>query len=155
MMDTNSALESAKTLLAPWMERVETPEPERVDVYLAAEKIVEAVQAMVDAGGWHLSAMTGLDIPDTASSEGAIEILYQFCQGAAVVTLRIQVPYGLPRAGDGRSVYEVPSSLLPPLAPGEWRQVNDANLLRAAGFADATAMVSRLDGTAPFGAYAV
>lgn len=97
-MDTISALESAKALLAPWTERVETPEPERVDVYMPAEKIVEAVQAMVDAGGWHLSAMTGLDIPDTATSEGAIEILYQFCQGAAVATLRIQVPYGLPEA---------------------------------------------------------
>jgi subtilisin family serine protease len=59
------------------------------------------------------------------------------------------------RAGDGRATYEVPSALLPPLAPGEWRQVNDADLLRAAGFTDATALVTRLAGTAPFGAYAV
>jgi subtilisin family serine protease len=66
------------------------------------------------------------------------------------VTLKVVL-----RAGDGRSVYEVPSTLLPPLGPGEWWQVNDANLLRAAGFSDATAMVSRLAGTAPFGAYAV
>ncbi len=34
-----------------------------LDVYLPAEKIVEAVQAMVNAGGWHLSAITGMDIP--------------------------------------------------------------------------------------------
>jgi subtilisin family serine protease len=66
------------------------------------------------------------------------------------VTLRIVL-----RAGDGQSTYEVPSSALPPLAPGEWRQVNDADLLRAAGFTDATALVTRLAGTAPFGAYAV
>ena len=66
------------------------------------------------------------------------------------VTLKVVL-----RSGNGQSVYEVPSSLLPPLAPGEWWQVNDANLLRAAGFSDATAMVSRLAGTAPFGAYAV
>lgn len=59
------------------------------------------------------------------------------------------------RSGDGASVYEVPSALLPPLAPGEWRQVNDVDLLRAAGFADGTAVVTRLSGTAPFGAYAV
>lgn len=59
------------------------------------------------------------------------------------------------RSGDGASVYEVPAALLPPLAPGEWRQVNDADLLRAAGFADATALVSRAAGTAPLGAYAV
>ncbi len=112
-METSELLQSAQTLLTPWTERVEAPEPERVDVYLPAEKIVEAVQAMVDAGGWHLSAMTGLDIPQSshvsgapasdtpasgADSEGAIEILYHFCQDAAVVTLRIQVPYGLPEA---------------------------------------------------------
>lgn len=59
------------------------------------------------------------------------------------------------RSGDGASVYEVPAALLPPLAPGEWRQVNDADLLRAAGFAEATAVVSRAAGTAPLGAYAV
>jgi len=97
-METVALLQSAQSLLTPWAERVETPEPERVDVYLPAEKLVQAVQAMVDAGGWHLSAMTGLDIPQSAGSEGAIEILYHFCQGAAIATLRIQVPYGLPEA---------------------------------------------------------
>ncbi len=97
-MEITTLLENAKNLLEPWTERVETPEEDRVDVYLASEKIVEAVQAMIDAGGWHLSAITGLDIPQSAASEGAIEILYHFCQLAAVVTLRIQVPYGLPEA---------------------------------------------------------
>ncbi|HYN43387.1 MAG TPA: S8 family serine peptidase, partial [Thermoanaerobaculia bacterium] len=66
------------------------------------------------------------------------------------VTLKVVL-----KAGDGLSTYEVPSSLLPPLAPGEWRQVNDADLLRAAGFTDATALVTRVAGAAPFGAYAV
>jgi NADH:ubiquinone oxidoreductase subunit C len=112
-METNELLQSAQPLLLPWTERVSAPEPERLDVYLPADKIVEAVQAMVDAGGWHLSAITGLDIPQSTpsqgtpasgatpegvTSEGAIEILYHFCQGAAVVTLRIQVPYSLPAA---------------------------------------------------------
>lgn len=59
------------------------------------------------------------------------------------------------RAGSGGSSYEVPSSLLPPLSPGEWRQVNDADLLRAAGFSDGTALVTAIAGTAPFQAYAV
>jgi hypothetical protein len=66
------------------------------------------------------------------------------------VTLKVVL-----RAGDGQSTYEVPASLLPPLGPGEWRQVNDADLLRAAGFSDATALVSRVAGSAPFNAYAV
>lgn len=59
------------------------------------------------------------------------------------------------RSGDGSRTYEVPSALLPALAPGEWRQVNDGDLLQAAGFADATATVTRVGGTAPFQAYAV
>ncbi len=66
------------------------------------------------------------------------------------VTLKVVL-----RSGDGRSAYEVPAALLPPLGPGEWRQVNDADLLRAAGFSDASAMVSPVAGTAPFNAYAV
>jgi len=66
------------------------------------------------------------------------------------VTLRVVL-----RSGDGASTYEVPAALLPPLAPGEWRQVNDADLLRAAGFSEATALVTRAGGSAPFGAYAV
>jgi hypothetical protein len=69
---------------------------------------------------------------------------------AGTVTLKVVL-----RAGNGSSSYEVPSSLLPPLSPGEWRQVNDADLLRAAGFADATARVTAVAGTAPYNAYAV
>ncbi len=66
------------------------------------------------------------------------------------VTLKVVL-----RSGDGTREWTVPETLVPPLAPGEWRQVNDADLLRAAGFPEATALVSRVAGTAPFGAYAV
>lgn len=97
-MDTNTLLESARALLVPLTDQFNTPEAGRLDAYLPAEKIVEGVQIMMNAGGWHLSSMTGLDIPPTDASEGAIEVLYQFCQLAAVMTLRIQVPYGLPEA---------------------------------------------------------
>jgi Ni,Fe-hydrogenase III component G len=97
-MDTNELLQSAQVFLIPYMEKVETPESERVDIFIPTEKIVQAVKAIVGARGWHLSAITGLDIPQSSISEGAIEILYHFCQDAAIVTLRIQVPYGLPEA---------------------------------------------------------
>ena len=66
------------------------------------------------------------------------------------VTLKVVL-----KAWDGKTTYEVPASLLPPLGPGEWRQVNDRDLLMAAGFTSATALVTRVGGTAPFGAYAV
>ena len=57
------------------------------------------------------------------------------------VTLKVVL-----RAGDGRSTYEVPLRFCRPSRPGEWRQVNDVDLLRAAGFTDATALVTRLAG---------
>ncbi len=97
-MDTNACLQSAQDLLTPLCERFTTPEAGRVDAYLPAERIAEAVQVMVNAGGWHLSAITGLDVPPTETTPGAIEMLYHFCQGAAVLSLRIQVPYDQPQA---------------------------------------------------------
>jgi hypothetical protein len=69
---------------------------------------------------------------------------------AGTVTLRVVLT-----SGDGRTTWTVPPALLPALGPGEWRQVNDADLLRAAGFGSATARVERVSGDAPFGAYAV
>lgn len=95
-MDTTTALETAQALLAPWTQELNTPEPGRLDVYMPSEAIVDAVRAMVGAGGWHLSAITGLDIPPVEDKEGAIELLYHFCKGAAVVSLRIQAPYSQP-----------------------------------------------------------
>ncbi len=95
-METEAFLQAAQALLLPWTERVETPEEGRIDLYLPAEKIVEAVGAIMAADGWHLSAITGLDLPQSTTSEGEIELLYQFCRQAAVVTLRVSVPYGLP-----------------------------------------------------------
>jgi len=111
LMENTTFLETAQSLLAPWSERVAEPEPGRLDIYLPAEKIVEAVQALVTAGGWHLSAITGLDVPAAGETEdGQIELLYHFCQRAAVVTLRVAVPYGLPLAPSICGV--IPSAVL-------------------------------------------
>ena len=37
---------------------------------------------------------------DTQLDGGAIEVLYHFCEGAAVVTLRVKVPYETTRVPD-------------------------------------------------------
>ena len=95
-MDSESLLKNTQEMLTPLTTQFNTPEAGRLDAYLPAERIVEGVKTMVEAGGWHLASMTGLDIPQTDTTEGAIEVLYQFCQGPAVLTLRIQAPYGLP-----------------------------------------------------------
>jgi len=95
-MDTPELLQTAQSLLAPWTQKVVAPEPNRLDIYLVSENLVEAVRTIFSSGGWHLSAITGMDVPQSTDEEGEIEILYHFCCDAAIVTLRVLVPYGLP-----------------------------------------------------------
>jgi NADH:ubiquinone oxidoreductase subunit C len=96
-MDTPALLQSAQGLLAPWIARIDEPETNRIDVYLESpDQVPDAVRAMFEAGGWHLSAITGLDVPQTSTTEGAIDLIYHFCKRAAVVSLRVSLPYGLP-----------------------------------------------------------
>jgi hypothetical protein len=100
------------------------------------------------AGPSTTSSLQLFGLRSTASERTNLAVVNTGTEGT--VTLKVVL-----RAGDGSATYEVPSSLLPPLSPGEWRQVNDADLLRAAGFADATARVTAVAGTAPYNAYAV
>lgn len=95
-MDTATFLDQAQALLAPWTSTLNTPSQDRLDIYLPAEKLVEAVRTIFSSGGWHLSAITGLDIPQSANEEGHIELLYHFCREEAIVTLRVLVSYGAP-----------------------------------------------------------
>ncbi|HLF28919.1 MAG TPA: NADH-quinone oxidoreductase subunit C [Anaerolineae bacterium] len=107
----HSALRSALSLLEPWAKSVTTPEPHRLDVRVAAPDLMAAVQALVEARWGYLTAITGLDHPglpaDVAQQasgqelqartgpnarSGAFEALYHFCNGAAVVTLRVSLP---------------------------------------------------------------
>lgn len=116
-MDTATALQKAEEILKPLSAAMSHPEEERLDVILTAEQLLVAVRALLDAGWGYLSAITGLDHPEPVASadeekqwqrmtdgsdnvpgshaalEGGIEILYHFCEGAAIVTLRIVLPY--------------------------------------------------------------
>ncbi len=95
-MDRTELLLYAQNLLTPVAEKFDTPAPDRLDVYLPAERVVDAVKRMASGDRWHLAAITGLDIPQTHDVDGSIEVLYHFCQHAAIVTLRVTVPYGAP-----------------------------------------------------------
>jgi Ni,Fe-hydrogenase III component G len=97
-MDTSSIFQSVTSLFSTYIDHTNQPEDGRLDIYIPADKIAYAVGVMVSTGNWHLSAITGIDIPQTAQQDGAIEILYQFCQKSIIVTLRIQVSYGMPIA---------------------------------------------------------
>lgn len=95
-MDTEMLLEQARQCIASMAEKFVVPEAGRLDAYLPVTQLVEATRAMIKMDGWYLSAITGLDMPAGEASDGVIELLYQFCNRAAVFTLRVQAPYGLP-----------------------------------------------------------
>ena len=54
-------LEIGERLVAPWSKSVDQPEPDRVDVVLAAEDLLTAVSTLLDARWGYLAAITGLD----------------------------------------------------------------------------------------------
>jgi Ni,Fe-hydrogenase III component G len=92
-------LDHMQVKLVSMAERVENPDPERMDVYLSNPfQLSDAAKRILDDGGWHLSAITGMDLPQSESYEGGTELLYHFCKGPFVVTLRIRVTYGDPVA---------------------------------------------------------
>jgi len=76
-----------------------TPSESRMDLRADADHLLRAVTVFRGLGWGYLSAITGLDAPGGAGTEGApagadghIGILYHFCQGPAVVTFRVEVP---------------------------------------------------------------
>jgi NADH:ubiquinone oxidoreductase subunit C len=94
-MTIENVLQAAEALLKPWAQSVNRPSVERLDVALLPEDLTKAVGALVKDKTRYLSAITGLDRPaaDAQPAEGRIEALYHFGDGAAVITLRVTVPY--------------------------------------------------------------
>lgn len=89
-MDTETALKQAGELLAPWTQTATNPEPTRLDVVLDPQCLPAAANALIESPAeYYLSAITGVDLGVEA---GQIEVLYHFCAGAAIVTLRLSVP---------------------------------------------------------------
>lgn len=92
MMNTEEALTIASELLSgwSWVTEANRPEPNRLDVILSSpnDLIPMVVGLRVKRLGY-LAAITGLDL---GSESGNLEVLYHFCAGAAVITLRLRVP---------------------------------------------------------------
>jgi NADH:ubiquinone oxidoreductase subunit C len=115
-MSTEEALAQAEELLKPFTLISARPSTDRLDVTILPTAIESAVRAIRDMQWGHLTAITGLDRPGSQAPspedkqwsriltepqvigsapvpEGSIEILYHFCQKAAIVTLRTSVRY--------------------------------------------------------------
>ncbi|MFN8414382.1 MAG: NADH-quinone oxidoreductase subunit C [Anaerolineales bacterium] len=100
-------LGQAAELLEVWTKDTTHPESNRLDFNISADDLRLACSALSTAHWGYLSAITGLDL---GPNSGQLEALYHFCNGPAVVTLRISQPRGIEAA--------VPSiaDIIPPAA---------------------------------------
>ncbi len=88
MEATMANQQQAEALLQAWQDRMQTPEPNRVYLVVQPDELLEAVGILHDARWGYLSAISGLDI---AADGDHMEVLYHFCSGPTVVTLRVPV----------------------------------------------------------------
>jgi NADH:ubiquinone oxidoreductase subunit C len=89
-MDRDSTFRIATAIIGERAERVETPAPNRMDFYMKRIDDLEAVASdLRNTRLGYLSCVTGLD-PGKESAN--LEVLYHFCEGPAVFTLRFPVP---------------------------------------------------------------
>ncbi len=103
-MNTTEALNKAESLLKSVTVSSEQPQTNRLDIDIKTENLQKAIKVLIDNEWGYLSAIIGVDRPEkpaegeepTPETKGDIEILYPFCEGEAIVSLRIRVPYDNP-----------------------------------------------------------
>lgn len=84
-MNDSPFLQIALAHLAPFAKETLYPTPQRLDLVLDKEDLFSAVQTLHQAQWGYLATITGLDLGDQ------FEVLYHFCAGNSVVTLRVKV----------------------------------------------------------------
>ena len=85
-MTTETLLQRAGEILAPFTKGANNPETNRLDVQIAASDLVPATRALTEASWGYLATITGMDL---GGESDQLEALYHFCEGAAVTTLRV------------------------------------------------------------------
>lgn len=119
MTSTVGALGAATAVLKPFAVETSQPHVDRIDITIRPDDLLPAVRALVEERWGYLTAIVGQDRPAAEPvegqppQEGSIEILYLFCSGAAVVTLRFTLPYS-------QAVVPTISGFLPPAMLYEW-----------------------------------
>ncbi len=89
-MNTDETLELAEKLVREWTVERATPGVGRLDLTLGLpDDLLPAVAALRVQRLGYLSAITGVDLGPEAEQ---MEVLYHFCTGEAVVTLRVRLP---------------------------------------------------------------
>jgi Ni,Fe-hydrogenase III component G len=88
-MTTEALLDQAVRLVGDRATGQSAPESNRIDLTVAPARLLDSIQPLVEAHWGYLSAVTGLD---HGPQDGHLEVLYHFCQKAAVLTLRVTLP---------------------------------------------------------------
>ncbi len=88
-MSTESLLEQGVQLVGSRASAQTAPEQGRIDLTVEPANLIAAIRELTGAHWGFLNAITGLDHGPEA---GRMEALYHFCQGAAVLTLRVPLP---------------------------------------------------------------
>jgi Ni,Fe-hydrogenase III component G len=88
-MTTETLLAEAVSLVEGRFASQSAPEPNRIDLVVEPSRLLECIRPLASARWGYLSAITGLD-PGVES--GRLEVLYHFCNKAAVLTLRVSLP---------------------------------------------------------------
>jgi NADH:ubiquinone oxidoreductase subunit C len=114
-MDTESFLNQVEEILKPWTRWSKRRETNVVEISVSRHNLLECISALRKAKWGYLSAVTGMHVPgvenkiseekqwDRLASEDLIHsqpqsigdsfvVLYHFCEGAAILNLRIHPP---------------------------------------------------------------
>lgn len=119
MSSTIGALGAATAVLQPLAISIQQPQPDRLDVTVHPDNLLTTIRALVDESWGYLSAIIGVDRPAPIAPEGepqpegAVEVLYVFCHDAAIVSIRISLPYS-------QAFIPTISGLLPSAMLYEW-----------------------------------
>lgn len=81
-------LETAVLRLGPYLKEATHPTPHRVNVQVEVTNLLPSVQVLHQMNQAYLLAITGLDLGVEA---GQLEVLYHFCAGPYVLTLRVKL----------------------------------------------------------------
>jgi Ni,Fe-hydrogenase III component G len=91
--DTETLLAQAVGLVEGKFVSQTAPEQNRIDLVVEPAHLLECVGPLAAARWGYLSAITGLDL---GAESGRLEVLYHFCNRAAVLTLRVTLPRDAP-----------------------------------------------------------
>ncbi len=86
-------IQLANDMLTKWATRTDTPEVDRLDVWLEASDLLPAVQTLIESHWGYLASITGLDHPE----EGVLELIYHLCSLSTVLGLRVNLDRNEPR----------------------------------------------------------